>query len=132
MSSRVSADSPARRWASALGLVALLLGLWWAAPGRRAQVRRTASGVPEVHVWSGWMGHERDAFEEIVAAFNAEHPDVRLVNTSTAQDDSKVFRAIVSGTPPDVFFIWNSEYVGALAQHGALRPRRRRPGPVSV
>ncbi|HQK92263.1 MAG TPA: ABC transporter substrate-binding protein [Armatimonadota bacterium] len=122
MSSRVSVDSPARRWAAAGGVAVLLLGIWWAAPGRRAQARRTASGVPELHVWSGWMGHERDAFEEIVAAFNVEHPHVRLVNTSTAQDDSKVFRAIVSGAPPDVFFIWNSEYVGALAQHGALRP----------
>jgi len=103
-----------------IGAVALVLFLWGLSPARRSPAE-TATGAVELRVWSGWTGHEKDAFEGIVAAFNAEHPGVHLTNTTTAGDDTKVFRAITGGTPPDLFFIWNYEYIGALAQNGAVR-----------
>lgn len=86
---------------------------------------RGATGEPgrtTITVWSGWTGDEEDAFGELVADFNRAHPDILLRNVSTNQDDTKTFRAIIAGTPPDLCFLWSGEYMGALAAMGALRP----------
>jgi multiple sugar transport system substrate-binding protein len=75
-----------------------------------------------VRVWSGWTGHEKEAFEKAVAAFNRSQSRTFLVNTSTEEDDTKIFRAITAGTPPDLFQVWSGEYVGALAANNAVVP----------
>jgi multiple sugar transport system substrate-binding protein len=106
--------------------------LWLVCPGRRVGHASTDGDTTEIQVWSGWTGHEREAFEEIVDAFNASHPGLRLRNVSTAADDTRIFRALVGGAPPDLCFIWNSEYIGALAENGALLcldPYLARSGP---
>ena len=95
--------------------------LWVVSPARRMPKAMPGDGRVELRVWSGWTGHEKDAFEEVVDTFNSGQDEIRLTNTTTAGDDTKVFRAITGGTPPDLFFVWNYEYIGALAQNGALR-----------
>lgn len=81
-------------------------------PGERTQVV----------VWSGWVGVEQEAFEHAVAMFNASQDRYHLENRSTVEDDTRIFRAITAGTPPDFFFLWQTAYIGALAANGAVRP----------
>jgi multiple sugar transport system substrate-binding protein len=84
-----------------------------------------ATGAPHrIHavVWSGWVGVEQEAFEHAVAMFNASQDRYRLENRTTVEDDTRVFRAITAGTPPDLFFLWQTAYIGALAANGAVMP----------
>jgi len=61
-------------------------------------------------------------FEKLVAMFNAEQHRYRLENHTTVEEDTRIFRSITAGTPPDFFFLWQSAYIGALAANGALMP----------
>jgi multiple sugar transport system substrate-binding protein len=82
---------------------------------------RSAGRIHAV-VWSGWVGIEQEAFEHAVDMFNAAQERYWFENRTTVEDDTKVFRAITAGTPPDVFFLWRTAYMGALAANGAVRP----------
>ena len=75
-----------------------------------------------VRAWSGWTGHEQDAFNRAAQAFNRSQNRIFVVNTTTGEDDTKIFRAITGGVPPDFFQIWSGEYVGALAANDAVVP----------
>jgi ABC-type glycerol-3-phosphate transport system substrate-binding protein len=75
-----------------------------------------------VVVWSGWVGVEEEAFERMVSMFNASQDRYQFQNFSTVEEDTRIFRAITAGTPPDLFFLWNTSYIGALAANGAIQP----------
>jgi multiple sugar transport system substrate-binding protein len=76
-------------------------------------------------VWSGWVGVEQEAFEHAVDMFNAGQRHYYFENRTTIEDDTKIFRAITAGTPPDLFFLWRTSYIGALAANGAVMPLDR-------
>lgn len=98
-------------WLLALACALLAVGCRQAPTGGRL----------ELTVWSGWTGDEQDAFEELVADFNQAYAGrLHLSNVSTNHDDTKTFRALTGGRPPDLFFLWSGEYMGALAANGAL------------
>ena len=107
----------ARTGAGVAALLALALPLSGCASRSRELAGRT-----HVVVWSGWVGVEQDAFERIIGIFNADQHRYFLENRSTVEDDTKLFRAITAGTPPDFFFLWETSYIGALAANGAVRP----------
>ena len=104
------------RVAAALATLLLLL-----LPGCAHRTRGPAHRLHAV-VWSGWVGAEQEAFERLVAMFNASQDRYFFENRSTVEDDTRIFRAITAGTPPDVFFLWQTAYIGALAANGAIRP----------
>ena len=76
----------------------------------------------ELRIWSGWVGAEEEAFERMVRLFNHDQRRYRVQNSSTVEDDTRIFRAITAGTPPDLFFLWRTQYIGALAANGAVMP----------
>lgn len=79
-------------------------------------------GRTVLRVWSGWVGVEEEAFERMVRMFNESQRRYYVENFSTVEDDTRVFRAITAGTPPDLFFLWQTSYIGALAANGAVMP----------
>ena len=83
---------------------------------------KVPAGRTLVTAWSGWVGHENEAFDHVVDAFNRTQDRIFVVNTSTQEDDTKIFRAITAGVPPDFFQVWGGEYVGALAANDAVKP----------
>lgn len=101
-----------------LGIAAFIVFLVSVPTGRP----KVPPGRTLVTCWSGWVGHENEAFDHVVHAFNRSQNKIFVVNTSTQEDDTKIFRAITAGVPPDFFQVWGGEYVGALAANGAVRP----------
>lgn len=92
------------------------------APGRIPAWARERTVVT---VWAQFLGDEQRYFERAVAAFNRSQQEVYIRNISTAEDDTKVFRAISAGVPPDLCILWNPGYVGTLAATGAIQPLDR-------
>jgi len=111
------AIGPVARVGIGAGLILLLLSL---VPGcahrlpSQQRIRVTCS--------SGFVGVDQDIFEKLVAMFNAEQHRYRLENHTTVEEDTRIFRSITAGTPPDFFFLWQPAYIGALAANGALMP----------
>jgi multiple sugar transport system substrate-binding protein len=102
----------------AVAVVLLLVSLM-AGCARRPQAspRRV-----RVTCWSGFVGVDQDIFKKLVAMFNAEQERYRLEKHTTVEEDTRIFRSITAGTPPDFFFLWQPAYIGALAANGALMP----------
>jgi ABC-type glycerol-3-phosphate transport system substrate-binding protein len=65
-----------------------------------------ASAQTEIQYWDWWVTQE-PAVQAIIAAFEAAHPDIKVVKTLTATTSYKetLNAAIQSGNAPDVFLI---------------------------
>ena len=90
---------------TALTLLALLL------PFGLAQTELTIA-----HAMTG--GADRDAFDQIVAAFEEVHPDItvdQVVQDDDLYEDAGLITMLQSNDPPDIFFQWG----GALVQRDA-------------
>ncbi|MEW6227875.1 MAG: ABC transporter substrate-binding protein [Bacillota bacterium] len=73
-----------------------------------------------ISFWHAWGGYEGKKLEELVARFNATHPDVKVEPSYVAIGD-KLMTAIAGGTPPDVATIWDW-MVASMAADGSLQP----------
>ena len=60
------------------------------------------------------------AFEDAVAGFHQQHPNI-TVKLVKGQDDDKILNAIRSGTPPDVVSSFSTNNVGQFCSSGALQ-----------
>lgn len=56
-----------------------------------------------VNVMHGWPGEQAPAFEKIVAAFEAEHPDINVVVEIVGRDRPAIIATrLAAGNPPDL------------------------------
>jgi multiple sugar transport system substrate-binding protein len=98
-----------------LAAVALVLAAVVAGTTRSsAQARTAATRAPTtLTIWVGWSAatHELKVFKQLIAEYQAKHPDLRI---SVVGDitDTKIVAAIRSGTAPDVVSSFNSYNVG--------------------
>ncbi|MBO9998666.1 MAG: ABC transporter substrate-binding protein [Cyanobacteria bacterium SID2] len=78
----------------------------------------------ELTLWHGINPPpNRDVFNELVEAFNAEHPDIHVNSLYIGQPDQqlpKILTAVVGGTPPNLLWFGPS-ITGQLVELGALR-----------
>lgn len=70
--------------------------------------------------WSPWSGIWQEMQEQIVAEFNASHPNIQ-VNYVLVPSDVYIERMILAQTPPDVMVIWGFKAL-ELAPEGVLSP----------
>jgi maltose-binding protein MalE len=98
------------------GLVVLLCALGLAACG-------TGEPAARVTLWHAYSGAERGALEELVAEWNATHPDVRVELVSVPFDafSDKITAAIPNGNGPDLF-IFAHDRLGDWAEAGLVEP----------
>lgn len=85
-----------------------------------------AEGEPvELEMWTIWSTEPRkSALAEIVADFEAQHPDIK-VNVTPVEPDAYKTRirvAVGSGEPPDVFFVWSGEWLHNFVRGGNVLP----------
>ncbi|MCL4514943.1 MAG: ABC transporter substrate-binding protein [Firmicutes bacterium] len=74
----------------------------------------------QITYWHGWGGDEKKVVEDIVAKFNAEHPNIEVVPVTVFGSYDKLLTAIAAGTAPDVTSsVWWYQ-VPDLASRGAL------------
>ena len=106
---------PRRPLLAALLLLALL-------PGCARREDPVPPGRTLITVWSGWTGHEQGYFQAAVKAYNRSQNRIFVKNMSTEMDDGKLLRALTAGVPPDLFFLWEPSYIGALAANNAIQP----------
>jgi multiple sugar transport system substrate-binding protein len=99
--------------------VAILLSV--AVVGCAPRVKKPGART-RVTLWSGFVGVDQDNFEILVRMFNRSQNRYFVENHTTIEEDTRTFRAITAGTPPDLFFLWQQAYIGALAANGAVRP----------
>jgi len=109
-------DAMSSRVAAAVAIL-LSVTLTGCAPHRDMPGGRT-----RVTLWSGFVGVDQDNFEILVRMFNRSQNRYFVENHTTVEEDTRTFRAITAGTPPDMFFLWQTAYIGALAANGAVRP----------
>lgn len=82
---------------------------------------RIPEGRIHLRVWSMWAGDEEAVFEGVVAHYNRIQDRVWLENLG-AVEDTKILRAIVAGSPPDLFTLRESGYLAPLAANNAILP----------
>lgn len=75
-----------------------------------------------LRVWSMWAGDEQRYFENTLAAFNRERRPARPLSNLGAVADDKTIRALVGGSPPELFTLRDSAMLAPLAANRALRP----------
>ena len=83
------------------------------------------SQVTKVTLWHGINPPEnRDIFNDLVAKFNQQHPDIEVEALYIGQPDAqlpKIFAATVSGEAPDMLW-FVAQLTGELTNLGALLP----------
>ncbi|GAA2643672.1 sugar ABC transporter substrate-binding protein [Paractinoplanes durhamensis] len=64
----------------------------------------SASGPVDLTVWTGFTGGDAPGYDEIVADFNAAHPDIKVTMTKMSWDtiQQKLPSAWVTGQGPDI------------------------------
>ncbi|MCC6442841.1 MAG: ABC transporter substrate-binding protein [Armatimonadetes bacterium] len=77
-------------------------------------------GVRTLTIWSAPTGMEERAFKKLLARYRKENPGLRIRNVG-ALDEGRALRAILAGTPPDLFYFYGTQLVGPLAANGAAR-----------
>lgn len=79
-----------------------------------------SSRVVRLTVWSMWSGQEEKNFRAVLDRYEQLHPGIVVENLGAVNDDTKTVRAIVAGTPPDLFTLADALYLGPLAANGAV------------
>jgi ABC-type glycerol-3-phosphate transport system substrate-binding protein len=91
--------------------------------GGGAQPAGPAADAPQtITIWHGFgsSASEVKAFNTILAAFHAAHPNI-TVKAVPGQDDDKITAGIRSGNPPDVAVSFTTDNVGKFCQSGAFQ-----------
>lgn len=89
---------------------------------------RSSGAVREITVWHAWGGVMAPRFAKVQAAFEQEHPNIRLRPVFTQNNlsaNQKFFTAVAAGTAPDVVFV-DGPQVASWAEWGALEPLKER------
>jgi raffinose/stachyose/melibiose transport system substrate-binding protein len=82
-----------------------------------------AGAVKAVNLWTIWNAEPRkSALNDIVAAFNREHPDIKVIVTNLEPDAYKTSIRVRLGSadPPDIYFVWSGEWMHNFVRSGAV------------
>lgn len=105
------------------------LALWTVGCARKPSAAPAGPAGPKfgaettLSLWTIWTAEpRRSALADIVTEFEAEHPEVRVLVNSVEPDAYKtVIRvALGSASPPDVFFVWDGEWLRNFVRAGAV------------
>lgn len=106
-------------------LVLLLCCCLWFIGGCQTSNSSNSDRLTKITFWHGINPPEnRDIFQDLVAKFNQEHPDIEVEALYIGQPDAqlpKIFAATVSNEPPDILW-YVPQITGKLAQLDALLP----------
>ncbi|HJS69892.1 MAG TPA: extracellular solute-binding protein, partial [Gaiellaceae bacterium] len=76
-----------------------------------------------VSVISTWSGPEQASFEEVIAGFNEQYPDVDVSYDSAGDALPTVLStAVEGGNPPDVAVVAQPGLIQGYVERGALQP----------
>jgi ABC-type glycerol-3-phosphate transport system substrate-binding protein len=79
-----------------------------------------------------WTGTEQKIFEDVIAAFNKQYPNVTINYKPEGNNLNTVLATrITGGNPPDIADIAQPGYVKQLAQQGHLKPITYAKGVIS-
>ncbi|TYB41410.1 ABC transporter substrate-binding protein [Actinomadura chibensis] len=108
-----------RRLVAALTAAGLGLTAACTAGGDKSDDGPKADEKQTIQVWHGWNApHEVKAFQDAVAGFNKQHPNI-TVKLVGGQTDDRITNAIRGGNPPDVVSSFTTDSVGQWCQSGA-------------
>ncbi len=120
MSTPGSISSVTRR--AAIGsLAAGALGFAAFGPRGSKETRGGASGRIVLDYWEKWTGHEGQAMQRIVDAFNASQDRIFVRYFATAGIDQKTLIAVAGGNPPDLVGLWTFN-IPLYAEAKAIMP----------
>jgi raffinose/stachyose/melibiose transport system substrate-binding protein len=107
--------------------LAIALAVAGAGCGRREapsqQPGPAAGAQTTVSLWTIWNAEPRkSALAGIIAAFQKEHPDIRVAVNTLEPDAYKtsIRVAVGSAEPPDVFFVWDGEWMHNFVRSKAV------------
>jgi len=119
-----------------VGIVAVAAGCGGGGGGAKSTTEAmTTSGASvkgSVTFFGVWTGNEQKIFQQVIAAFNKQYPNVK-VNYKPEGDNLNTVLAtrITGGNPPDIADIAQPGYVKQLADQGELKPLTYAKGVIS-
>lgn len=105
-----------RRWIRPLAVAAVAAGAAAALGGCAADA---GSGVTTLNFFQ-FKGEALEDFDEIIAGFEAENPDIRVVQNQVADADTLIRTLLVKDRVPDVITLNANGNFGRLAQAGVF------------
>lgn len=109
-----------------LVVMSLLLAACGGAPATEAPAATEPSasaecGAVELQYWNPFTGPDGPFMGEMVDAFNAEHPDIKVTMTSQGEYYTQLSTAAAADTLPDVAIV-HADQVATQAFRNVLRP----------
>jgi arabinogalactan oligomer/maltooligosaccharide transport system substrate-binding protein len=83
-----------------------------------------AAGAAELVVWHAYRGGEKEAFEKVVAAYNAAHPGTKVATLAVPYDAfaDKITAAVPRGKGPDLFIYAQDRLGGWIEAGNTIEP----------
>ncbi|MEP6754091.1 MAG: extracellular solute-binding protein, partial [Chthonomonadales bacterium] len=69
-----------------------------------------------------WTGQEEKSWLAVIKQYEKSHSGIHIENLGGVIEDSRTVRALVAGSPPDLFTIADPLFLGSLAANDALLP----------
>jgi multiple sugar transport system substrate-binding protein len=82
----------------------------------------TDGAAPELSIWQMWSGQEERNWLAVLQAYQKRKPDFRFRNLGGVRDDTKTIRALVAGSPPDLFTLADAGFLSPMAHNRAILP----------
>jgi len=102
-------------------VVSLLLSACGGATTPTSETTGNACGVVELQYWNPFTGPDGPFMGQMVDAFNASHPDIKVTMTSQGEYYTQLTTAAAADTLPDVAIV-HADQVPTQAFRNVLRP----------
>ncbi len=83
---------------------------------------KPAEDTGTVFILGAFRGEEQTAFENVIAAFEAENPDIDVIYSGSAEFETLITVRVEAGDPPDIAAFPQPGAVAKLAREGHLVP----------
>lgn len=76
------------------------------------------------HIWAAETESSKEPFENAVAEFNAENPNIQIVVDATENETykTKMTATIAANEAPDIYFYWSGGYMKNIVEAGKVLP----------
>ncbi|QUH31631.1 extracellular solute-binding protein [Vallitalea guaymasensis] len=76
------------------------------------------------HLWPEGTGAQSEAVSKVIADFEAENPNIKIIADATENETykTKIKTAIAAGEAPDLFFSWGAGWSKSFVESGMVLP----------
>jgi alpha-glucoside transport system substrate-binding protein len=106
----------------AASFVVLLLLVSACATGAGEEAAEAGEDTGKILILGAFRGQEETAFNNVIAAFEAQNPDIDVIYTGSAEFETLITVRVEAGDPPDIAAFPQPGAVAKLVEDGELVP----------